>query len=259
LEDPGEAPAGVDCVQENTAEDLETKCGTFSELDRLAPADAILASSTSGIVRSRFFDGLSHPERCLVVHPLNPPYLAPAVDLVPSPVTSADTMERAANLMRECGRTPIIMKREDPGFVTSRLQSMMYHECWRLVKIGLAEPEDIDTAIRDALGLRWSLIGHFETADLNAPGGIRDFFGRFGKDLRAIYPSDGPVDRSGELMDRVEMHGRTTLPMAQHRERQIWRDQRLNALAAHKRAAKEIRLPDPASCQLYCRMVQREQ
>jgi L-gulonate 3-dehydrogenase len=231
-----EALAGADYVQENTAEKVEVKREVFAELDRLAPAGAILASSTSGIVPSAFTEHLAHRERCLVVHPLNPPYLIPAVDIVPAPWTSPETVEKAAAFVRDCGQTPIIMKHEDPGFVTIRLQGMMYHECWRMVKSGLASPEDIDTAIREGLGLRWSFIGPFETADLNAPGGIRDFVGRFGKDLRAIYPSDGPVDWSGELMDTVEAHRREKLPLSDLRSRQQWRDRRLLALAAHKRA-----------------------
>ena len=132
------------------------------------------------------------------------------------------------------------MKHEDPGFVTIRLQGMMYHECWRMVKSGLASPEDIDTAIREGLGLRWSFIGPFETADLNAPGGIRDFVGRFGKDLRAIYPDDGPVDWSGDLMDTVEAYRREKLPLGELRARQQWRDRRLLALAAHKRAQSKL-------------------
>ena len=236
-----EALEGADYVQENTAETVDVKREVFAELDRLAPPGAILASSTSGIVPSSFTDHLAGRERCVVVHPLNPPYLIPAVDIVPAPWTAPETVERAAAFMRACGQTPIIMKHEDPGFVTIRLQGMMYHECWRMVKSGLASPEDVDTAIREGLGLRWSFIGPFETADLNAPGGIRDFVGRFGRDLRAIYPDDGPVDWSGELMDNVEAHRRERLPLGELRARQQWRDRRLLALAAHKRAQANTR------------------
>ena len=235
-----DALEGATYVQENSAERVEVKREVFATLDRFASPDAILASSTSGIVPSSFTDHLAHRERCVVVHPLNPPYLIPAVDIVPAPWTSPKTVEQAALFMRQCGQTPIVMKHEDPGFVTIRLQGMMYHECWRMVKSGLASPEDIDTAIREGLGLRWSFIGPFETADLNAPGGIRDFVGRFGKDLRAIYPDDGPVDWSGELMDTVEAYRREKLPLGELRARQQWRDHRLLALAAHKRAQSKV-------------------
>ena len=234
-----EALEGVDYVQENTAENVEVKRDIFTKLDRRTGPNAILASSTSGIVPSAFTEHLQHRERCVVVHPLNPPYLIPAVDLVPSPWTSDETVKRTIAFMKACGQTPIVMKHEDPGFVTIRLQTMMYHECWRLVKSGLASPEDVDTAIREGLGLRWSFIGPFETADLNAPGGIRDFVARFGEALRAIYPSDGPVDWSGDLMDTVEAYRRAQLPLADLRSRQQWRDRRLLALAAYKKAQAE--------------------
>ncbi len=235
-----EALDGATYVQENTAEKVEVKREIFAELDRISNPAAILASSTSGIVPSSFTEHLQHRERAVVVHPLNPPFLIPAVDIVPAPWTSAETVQQAAAFMRSCGQTPIIMKQEDPGFVTIRLQGMMYHECWRMVKSGLASAEDVDTAIREGLGLRWSFIGPFETADLNAPGGIRDFVGRFGKDLRAIYPDDGPVDWSGDLMDEVEAYRRDKLPLSELRDRQQWRDRRLLALAAHKKAQSKL-------------------
>lgn len=230
-----DAVCDVEYVQENTAENLEVKREIFAELDHHAPADAILASSTSGIVPSLFIDHLTHPERCLVAHPLNPPYLVPAVDLMPSPQTAPAYMKRAEKFLLDCGQVPIVMEREDPGFITIRLQGMMYHECWRLVAEGLADPESVDIAVREGLGLRWSFIGPFETADLNAPGGIRDFVGRFGDDLNAIHPRvTDPVRWDGNLMDTVEAARREKLPMVDHKQRQLWRDRRLIALATHK-------------------------
>jgi 3-hydroxyacyl-CoA dehydrogenase len=228
---------GADFIQENTAEDLEVKRDIFSKIEAACPATAIIASSTSGIVPSAFSSHLRHPERCIVVHPLNPPYLVPAVDVVPSPKTSDEVVQRTAEFMRDCGQKPILMETEDRGFVTIRLQTMMYHECWRLVNEGLADPESIDIAVREGLGLRWSFIGPFETADLNAPGGIRDFVGRFGDDLNAIHPRvTDPVRWEGVLLDKVENARREKLPMADHKARQVWRDRRLIALAAHKSA-----------------------
>ncbi|KAA9008117.1 3-hydroxyacyl-CoA dehydrogenase [Histidinibacterium aquaticum] len=230
-----EAVDGVDYVQENTAENVEVKKEIFARIEAAAPEDAIIASSTSGIVPSAFTGELKRPERCLVAHPLNPPYLVPAVDLVPSPKTSKEVMQRTAGIMKECGQVPILMEKEDPGFITIRLQGMMYHECWRLVNEGLADPESIDVAVREGLGLRWSFIGPFETADLNAPGGIRDFVGRFGDDLNAIHPRvTDPVRWEGKLLDQVEEARREKLPMDSHKDRQLWRDRRLIALAAHK-------------------------
>ena len=236
--DMAEALAEADYVQENVAEDVDVKRAVYSLIEQLAPAGAILASSTSGLVPSSFTSHLAHPERCLVVHPLNPPYLIPAVDVVPSPATSPEVVERAAELMVECGQAPIRMKREDPGFLTIRIQGAMYHEAWRLVAAGLASPEDVDIAVREGLALRWSFIGPFETADLNAPGGIRDFVARYSALYQELYPREGPVTWDGALMDRVEADRRERLEMSDHRARQMWRDERLIELAAHKRAAE---------------------
>lgn len=231
------ALAGSQYVQENTSENVAIKRDIFAAMDAAAPPGAILASSTSGIVPSAFTEHLAHRERCLVVHPLNPPYLVPAVDVVPAPWTSAEILDSAAKFLRSAGQTPIMMKKEDIGFLTIRLQGAMYHEAWRLVSSGLAEPEDVDIAIREGLALRWSFIGPFETADLNAPGGIRDFVGRYGELYQDLYPMGAPVRWEGELMDFVEGVRRKALPMTEHKARQMWRDKRLMSLAAHKAAA----------------------
>jgi L-gulonate 3-dehydrogenase len=228
---------GAGYVQENTAETVAVKQEVFAALDEFADGDAILASSTSGIVPSAFTEHLKRRERCLVVHPLNPPYLVPAVDVVPAPWTSQEVLDRTASFLKSSGQTPIMMKKEDPGFLTIRLQGAMYHEAWRLVSIGLAAPEDVDIAIREGLALRWSFIGPFETADLNAPGGIRDFVGRYGALYQELYPKGPPVRWEGELMEYVEARRREALPMSEHKSRQLWRDKRLMSLAAHKATA----------------------
>lgn len=232
-----DALSDADYVQENVAENLDIKRAVYSQMEACATPTTIFASSTSGLVPSSFTSHLEYPERCIVVHPLNPPYLIPAVDIVPSPKTSDEVMRMASVLMIECGQVPIRMKKEDPGFLTIRIQGAMYHEAWRLVASGLASAEDVDVAVREGLALRWSFIGPFETADLNAPGGIRDFVSRYGELYRDLYPEGGPVEWSGDLMDQVEADRRTVLPMTDHKSRQLWRDRRLIALAAHKRAA----------------------
>ncbi len=113
---------GAGHVQENTPENVESKRKVFSELERLAAPDAILASSTSAILPSRFSEHLTSRERCLVAHPINPPYLVPAVEVVPSAWTSEEAVRRAAALMRQAGQGPIVMKREIDGFVMNRMQ-----------------------------------------------------------------------------------------------------------------------------------------
>ena len=237
-----EALAGASHVQENAPEDVDTKRRLFADLDRLAEPDAVLASSTSAILPSIFSEGLKGRGRCLVVHPINPPYLVPAVEIVPAPWTERDAVERTAALLESAGHAPIVMAREIDGFVVNRLQGALLEEAFRLVADGYATTEDIDVAIREGLALRWSFMGPFETVDLNAPGGVRDYAARYQHIYARIFPStQRRVDWEGAAMDGIEAERRRRLAADKLSERAAWRDRRLMALAAHKkRAAEEI-------------------
>ncbi len=225
-------------VQENTPEDVEVKRAVFARLDPAAPPDAVLASSTSAILPSAFTENLKGRARCLVVHPINPPYLIPAVEVVPAPWTDPAVVERAANFLRAAGHAPIVMKRELDGFVMNRLQGALLEEAFRLVDQGYAGVEDVDVGIREGLALRWSFMGPFETIDLNAPAGVRDYAERYQSIYSGIFPSSQwRADWSGPVMDRVEAERRKSLASDKLEERQAWRDRRLIALAAHKRWA----------------------
>jgi L-gulonate 3-dehydrogenase len=231
---------GVVHVQENTPEDVEVKRAVFTRLDAAAPADAVLASSTSAILPSAFTENLKGRARCLVVHPINPPYLIPAAEVVPAPWTDPSTVERAAEFLRSAGHAPIVMKREIDGFVMNRLQGALLEEAFRLVDRGYAGVEDVDVGIREGLALRWSFMGPFETIDLNAPGGVRDYADRYQGIYSGIFPSSQwRVDWSGPVMDIIEPERRKRLAADKLAERQTWRDRRLIALAAHKRWANK--------------------
>jgi 3-hydroxyacyl-CoA dehydrogenase len=233
---------GAAHVQECTFEDVEMKRALFARLDPLAPAEAVLASSTSAILPSLFTEGLAGRRRCLVVHPLNPPYLIPAAEVVPAPWTDPAIVQRTAAFLRAAGHAPIVMQRELDGFVMNRLQHALLGEAFRLVAAGYASIEDIDIGLREGLALRWAFMGPFETIDLNAPAGVRDYVERYeGMYLRLAASMRDPGRWSGEVLDRIEADRRRGLPAAQLQERQAWRDRHLMALAAHKRrAAREI-------------------
>jgi L-gulonate 3-dehydrogenase len=225
-------------VQENTPEDVEVKRAVFARLDAAASADAVLASSTSAILPSAFTENLKGRGRALVVHPINPPYLIPAAEVVPAPWTDPAVVERTANFLRAAGHAPIVMKRELDGFVMNRLQGALLEEAFRLVDQGYAGIEDVDVGIREGLALRWSFMGPFETIDLNAPAGVRDYADRYQGIYSRIFPSSQwRADWSGPVMDIVELERRKRLPADKLGERQAWRDRRLIALAAHKRWA----------------------
>src|SRR5271166_7176837 len=235
-----EALEGAAHVQESAPEDIEAKRRIFAWLDCAAEAETVLASSTSAILPSLFTEALEGRARCLVAHPINPPYLIPAVEVVPSPWTDRSAVERTAALMRSAGHAPIAMKREIDGFVINRLQGALLEEAFRLVAEGFASVEDVDAALREGLALRWSFMGPFETIDLNAPGGVRNYARRYQPAYEEIFASSQwRADWSGPVMDIVEAERRRRLPADRLAARQAWRDRRLMALAAHKRRAAE--------------------
>jgi L-gulonate 3-dehydrogenase len=230
-----EAVAGVDLVQENGPEVVETKRTIFAELDRLAPQGAILASSTSAIVASRFTEELPGRARCLVAHPVNPPHLVPIVELCGAPWTARETIERARQIYESVGQVPIAVNSEIEGFVLNRLQGALLAEAFRLVGQGVVSPQDLDKTLKDGLGLRWSFLGPFETIELNAPGGIADYCERYTGFYRRLSadPAKPEVWDEENVSRILEAWGGSPDASALAR-RSAWRDKRLAALKAHK-------------------------
>ena len=237
--DLADALKGVTLVQENGPETIEAKTALFAEMDRLAPKRAILASSTSFIIASRFSESLPGRARCLVAHPVNPPHLVPIVELAPAPWTDPAVVERARKIYLRAGQVPITLRKEMPGFVLNRLQAVLLAEAFRIVGAGVASPGDVDKTIRDGLGLRWSFMGPFETIELNAPGGIPDYCARYGKSLNDMVSQGAGGDPFGpETVARVMADWPGTQDQARVSALSAWRDTRLAALKAHKRAAR---------------------
>jgi L-gulonate 3-dehydrogenase len=215
-----EAVKAAEYVQENGPERVDAKQALFAELDRLSHPDAVLASSTSGIPASAFTENLAGRARCLVVHPVNPPYLVPLVELCPSPWTDAAVVSRARTLMISAGQVPATVNKEMDGFALNRLQSALLAEAFRLLADDVISPTDLDALVKHGLGLRWSFMGPLETIDLNAPGGLRDYCERYAPLMWQI--------------DKLNTARRAELPLNMQNVRQEWRDRRLMALLAHK-------------------------
>ena len=227
----------VTWVQECVFEKLDVKLEIFKAIDAEAPADAILASSTSTFPGSAFTADLKGRHRCLVAHPINPPYLVPLVEIVPTPWTSPDTTESARAFMVSLQQVPIVLRRELPGFVVNRLQVALLSEAFRLVEDDVIGAVDLDRAIADGLGLRWAFMGPFETIDLNAPGGIRDYVQRFGQPYYEIAVEQAQARRWDEpLISKVEQQRREALPADQLQARQRWRDLYLMSIVANKKS-----------------------
>ena len=175
-----EAVSGVDFVQENGPEDQAVKQTLFAELDRLTPADAIIASSSSAIRVSLFTEALPGRARCLIGHPVNPPHLIPLVELSGAPWTAPDTIARARAIYAEIGQVPIAVLKEIEGFILNRLQGVA---AGRSLQAGVgrlrhaAGPRPHDVRTGSACAGRF--MGPFETIELNAPGGIADYCARY--------------------------------------------------------------------------------
>ena len=224
-------------VQENIRETVEAKIAIFRQLDALAPPEAVLASSTSWLPASTFTEDLPGRSRCLVGHPTNPPYLVPLVELCPAPWTDPDVMARAHAIYEAAGQTPVSLAREIHGFLLNRVQAAVLNECFTLFEQGLASAADIDKVLKDGLALRWSFMGPFETIDLNAPAGVKDYASRYGKSNRETMSEVKAFGWAGEPIDRLDRERRAQLAVEDIGERSAWRDRRLMALAAHKRQA----------------------
>ena len=229
-----DALSGATFVQESTPETIEAKREIFAEIDRLAAPEAILASSTSSIVASRFTEKLDGRHRCLVAHPVNPPHLVPLVELVAAPWTAPATLAQARSIYEAVGQVPIVVHREIEGFILNRLQAVLLSEAFRLVESGYVSPQDLDKTLKDGLGLRWSFMGPFETIELNAPCGIPDYCRRYGPSLARLSAVEPDIYRSPYLELILTQWG--AQPAAEEiAKRMRWRDQRLAALRAHKR------------------------
>jgi L-gulonate 3-dehydrogenase len=229
----------ADLVQENVKETVDVKKAIFAQLDQYAPSHAILASSTSGITASSFTEALAGRSRCLVGHPINPPSLVPLVELIPAPWTDHAVMLRAKKIYEGAGQVPIMVNKEIQGFIVNRLQGALLSEAFRLVEDGYINSADVDKAIKDGLGLRWAFMGPFETIDLNAPGGIRDYCERYGPLYYDIAKQAAPRVWNKALLDQLEKERQAALPVAAREARAKWRDHRLMNLVAHKRAATD--------------------
>ncbi|MGU7773814.1 3-hydroxyacyl-CoA dehydrogenase [Burkholderia sp. MR1-5-21] len=229
--DLSQALAGVALVQECAPEIVDLKRKLFAEVESLAPRDALLASSSSALPASAYAADLCTRERCLVAHPGNPPYLIPVIELVPAAFTAPRTVERADELYRSVGLKPVRVDREIEGFVFNRLQGAVLREAYCLVRDGVASVEDIDTVVRDGLGLRWSFVGPFETVDLNTRGGIGSHAQKMGPAYARMGARRGQDDPwTEDLVGEVERQRRALLPLDRWDERVRWRDHMLMRL-----------------------------
>ena len=170
-----EAVRDAEFVQESVPEVLEIKQALYEKLGRLVPDDVGIASSTSGLSMTDIQADCPTPERTIVAHPFNPPYLLPLVEMVGGEKTDRAALEWAADFYRLTGKAPLIMEKEVPGFVATRLQEAVWREALHMIKNGEATPEQIDIAMVNGPGPRWAFAGPCMTYHIGGGEGGMDY------------------------------------------------------------------------------------
>jgi 3-hydroxyacyl-CoA dehydrogenase len=195
----------VDFVQENGPERIDFKKKLYGQLDELLPADVIVASSSSGLTMSEIQLGCSsHPERCVIGHPFNPPHIIPLVEIVGGAKTSGDTIRRASEFYTKLGKRTVRLHKEVPGHVANRLQAALAREVYYLVAEGVVSVADVDTALCWGPGLRWGVMGQVLLNHLGGGmGGIEHFFAQFTGPVTAWWKVLGSPELTPEVQKKL--------------------------------------------------------
>ncbi len=200
----GECVRGADFIQENAPEREALKQGLLAEIDAIAAPEALVASSTSGLLPSVLCRKMSRPDRFCVGHPFNPVYLLPLVELLGCESTSPETIAKTCAFYKSIGMRPLILRKEIEGFVADRLMEALWREALWLVNDGIATTEEIDAAVVYGCGLRWSLMGTFLTFHLaGGEGGMRHMLHQFGPALKLPWTKLIAPELTSALIDKV--------------------------------------------------------
>jgi 3-hydroxyacyl-CoA dehydrogenase len=190
-----EAVSQAHIVQESGPENLQVKTDLWKEVERYAPKDALLWSSTSGIPASEQAKEMQDKTRLLVVHPYNPPHIMPLLELVPSPQTSEVVISRTQDLWIKRGRVPIHIKKETTGFVANRLAFALLREAIHLVNEGVVSVAELDSIVESSMGPRWAVAGPFKSYHAGGgPTGLEGFFKNIGGTVQSCWDDAGKVN-----------------------------------------------------------------
>jgi len=203
--DLSEAVKGAELVQENGPERIDFKKKLYGQLDELLPSDVIIASSSSGLTMSEIQAGCpSHPERCVIAHPFNPPHLIPLVEIVGGAKTSEETIRRASRFYTALGKRTVRLHKEVPGHVANRLQAALAREVYHLVGEGVVSVADVDTALCWGPGLRWGIMGQVLLNHLGGgQGGMEHFLEQFTGPMTAWWKVLGSPQLTPELQQKL--------------------------------------------------------
>ena len=209
-DDLSEAVEGARLVQESVTERYDVKKNVFRQIDRAAEPEAILASSSSGLLISELQTVMERPGRSLIAHPFNPPHLIPLVELVPGKQTAPKVLAEAKALFESLGKVPVVLNKEVPGHIANRLQAAVWREAIDLVLRGVASVADVDKALAAGPGIRWALLGPHMIFHLGGgPGGIKYFIDQVGVSWDKLWTDMAcwtslPAETTGALVSGVQ-------------------------------------------------------
>lgn len=242
VDSAAEAVAEAAFVQESGPEVPELKAALLEVLDEHAPSDAVIASSSSGLMPSVLQQmAFRHPERVLVGHPFHPAYLIPLVEVVPGRHSSGTAVTQALHFYASVGKRPVLVRQEVPGHLTNRLQAALWREAYSLVERGVASVSDIDTAISHGPGLRWALLGPLVGQHLSGgPGGMAHTLEHLGPPAQAWMDDLGSPQLTNELAGLLVRGVDEELAEVDQRAMVTERDELLVELLERKRRSRHL-------------------
>jgi carnitine 3-dehydrogenase len=235
-----DAVADAEWVQESVPERLDLKRRVLAEIDAACPADALIGSSTSGLLPSDLQAGLSHPERLFVAHPYNPVYLLPLAEIVGGTATVAETIGRARAALDAIGMKGVVIAREIEAFVGDRLLEALWREALWLIKDDICDVETLDDVIRYSFGLRWAQMGLFQTYRIaGGEAGMRHFLAQFGPCLKWPWTKlTDVVDLDEALIEKIAAQSDEQAAGLTIRELERVRDENLVGILHALRASR---------------------
>ena len=239
----GDALIDADLIQECAPENYKLKIKLMKIIGKISKPDAVISSSSSGLLPSKIYSKCKNPSRTIVAHPFNPVYILPGVEIVPGKKTSFKTLKKAKRFYESISMNPIMLKKELPGFLSDRLQEALWREALHIVNEGYASTEDLDRAIEDGPGMRWSLMGTFLTFHLaGGNAGMKHMLEQFGPALKLPWTKLKAPKLSKKLSSRVilgtrlQAKGKSVASIAKIRDEYL-----LNLLKMRKKYLVKIR------------------
>ncbi len=199
-----EALKNADFIQECATENYNIKIKLMNKIGKFAKPNAIISSSSSGLLPTKIYSKCKNPARSMIGHPFNPVYLCPGVEIVPGKKTNKKFLSKANSFYKSILMNPIILKKELPGYLADRLQEALWREALHIVNEGYASTKELDRSIEDGPGLRWSLMGVFLTFHLaGGKAGMKHMLEQFGPALKLPWTKLKAPKLSKKLSSRI--------------------------------------------------------